>query len=72
MFDSCILNMMYDEFMKNFFLADSRELVAVRLNLSPEPKKVYSFFLDMIYVEFMKNCFLADSRELVAVRLSGC
>ena len=31
MFDSYFLDMMYVEFMKNFLLADSRELVAVRL-----------------------------------------
>ena len=30
-FDSYFLDMMYVEFMKNFLLADSSELVAVRL-----------------------------------------
>ena len=30
-FDSYILDMMYVEFMKNFLLADSSELMAVRL-----------------------------------------
>ena len=30
-FDSYFLDMMYVEFMKNFLLADSRELMAVRL-----------------------------------------
>ena len=30
-FDSCILDMLYVEFMKNFLLADSSELMAVRL-----------------------------------------
>ena len=32
-FDSYFLDMMYVEFMKNFLLADSRELLAVRLIL---------------------------------------
>ena len=31
MFDSYFLDMMYVEFMKNFLLAESSELVAVRL-----------------------------------------
>ena len=63
--------MMYVEFMKNFLLADSSELMAVRLNhfglLSP--KTFYSKFLHMLYVAFMKNFLIADLSELIAVRL---
>ena len=33
-FDSYILDMMYVEFMKNFLLADSSELLAVKLILA--------------------------------------
>ena len=62
--------MMYVEFMKNFLLADSDELIAVRLiPASLSPKTFDSYFLDMMYVEFMKNFLLADSSELMAVRL---
>ena len=57
--------------MKNFLLADSSELLAVRLDhfglLSP--KTFYSKFLHMLYVAFRKNFLLADSSELMAVRL---
>ena len=67
---------MYVELMKNFLLADSKELMAVRL-ISPfwahfallSPKTFHSYFLDMMYVEFMKNFLLVDSSELMAVRL---
>ena len=63
--------MMYVEFMKNFFLADSSELMAVRLDhfglLSP--KTFYSKFLHMLYVAFMENFLIADLSELMAVRL---
>ena len=62
--------MMYVEFMKNFLLADSSELMAVRLILASwDPKTSDSYFVDMMYVEFMKNFLLADSSELMAVRL---
>ena len=61
---------MYVEFMKNFLLADSSELMAVRLILASwAQKQVIPTFLDMMYVEFMKNFLLADSSELMAVRL---
>ena len=50
--------MMYVEFMKNFLLADSSELMAVRLLT---PKTFESYFLDMMYFEFMKNFLLPDS-----------
>ena len=66
--------MMYVEFMKNFLLGDSSELMA------PEPRRLIhfrllsaktfdSYSLDMMYVEFMKNFLLADSSELMAVRI---
>ena len=61
--------MMYVEFMKNFLLADSSELMAVRLNPAPEPKTFDPSFLDIMYVDFMKNFLLADSSELMAVRV---
>ena len=62
--------MMYVEFMKNFLLAYSSELMAVRLILaSSSPKTSDSYFVDMMYVEFMKNFLLADSSVLMAVRL---
>ena len=39
-FDCKFLHMFCGEFMKNFLLADSSELMAVRLILAPEPKNV--------------------------------
>ena len=55
-----LLDMMYDEFMKNFFLADSSELLAFRLILASwAQKRLIPTFLDMMYVEFMKNFHLA-------------
>ena len=67
-FDSYFLDMMYVEFMKNFLLAYSSELMALDSDLL-SPKTFDSYFLDMMYVEFMKNFPLADSSELMAVRL---
>ena len=62
--------MMYVEFMKNFLLADSSELMAVRLILASwAQKQKNSYFVDMMYVESMKNFLLADSSELMTVRL---
>ena len=62
--------MMYVEFMKNFLLADSSKLVAVRLILASwAQKQVIPIFVEMMYVEFMKNFLLADSSALMAVRL---
>ena len=70
MFDSYFLDIMYVEFMKNFLLADSRELMAVRvISGLLSPKTFDSYFLDMMYVEFMKNFLLAYSNELMAVKL---
>ena len=57
--------MMYVEFMKNYFLADSSEMDSFR----PDEPKNDSYFLDMMHVEFKKNVVLADSFELMAVRL---
>ena len=69
-FDSYFRDMMYVEFMKNIPLADSSELIAVRvISASWAPKTFDSYFLDMMYVEFMKNFVLADWSELMAVRL---
>ena len=62
--------MMHVEFMKNFLLANSSDLMAVRFISASSAKKTFdSIFLDMMYVEFMKNYVLADSSELMAVRL---
>ena len=61
--------MMYVEFIKNFTLADSTELLLLDSFLPPDPKTFDSYFLDMMYVEFMKNIVLADFSELLAVRL---
>ena len=64
--------MMHVEFMKNFLLANSSDLMAFRFIRPPQPKKTFdSYFLDMIYVEFMKNFLLADSSEMMAVRLNS-
>ena len=60
---------MYVEFMKNFLLADSSELMAVRVISTSWAKTFDSYFLDMMYVEFMKNFLLADPGELMAVRV---
>ena len=62
--------MMYVEFIKNFFLGDSSELMGVWVISPSRAKKTFDFhFLDMMYVEFIKNCFLADSSELMGVRV---
>ena len=61
---------MHVEFMKNFLLANSSDLMAVRFISASSAKKTFdSYFLDMIYVGFMKNFLLADSSQLMAVRL---
>ena len=62
---------MYVEFMKNFLLADSSELMAVRLDYFGllSPKTFYSKFLHMLCVAFMKNFLIAHWSELMAVRL---
>ena len=61
--------MIYVVFMKNFLLADSSELLAVRLISASWAKRGLSYFRDKMYVECMKNFLLADSSELMAVRL---
>ena len=56
--------------MKNFLLADSSELMAVRTHFGLLREKTFdSYFFDMIYVELKKNFLLADSNELMVVRL---
>ena len=48
--------MMYVDFMKNFLLADSSELMAFGLILASWAQKTSdSYFVDMMHVEFMKN-----------------
>ena len=66
---SHFLDMMYVEFMKIFFLADSSELICVRVISASWVNNVYSHFLEMMYVEFIKNFFLDDSSELICVRV---
>ena len=62
--------MVYVEFMKNIHLADSNEVMVVRLISDYSAKKnVYSYYLDMMYVEFIKNIYLADSKKLMVDRL---
>ena len=56
--------MMYVEFMKNFLLADSSELMAARLILTSwAQKRLISYFLDMMYVEFMKTSRLFERAD---------
>ena len=70
MFDSYFLDLVYDEFMKNFFLANSSELMGVWLISASSAQKPFdSYFIDIMYVEFMKKFVLADSSELFAVWL---
>ena len=60
-FDSCFLEIMYVEFTKNLYLANSNKLIAVRLISATSAQKTFdSSFLDILYVEFMKNFKLAD------------
>ena len=62
--------MMYVEFMKNFLLPNSSELMAVRFILASSAKKrLISYFLDMMFVGFKNDFLLADSSAVMAVRL---
>ena len=62
--------MMYVGFMKNFLLADSSDLKAVRFISVSSAKITFDlYFRGMIYVEFMKNFLLSDSSVSMAVRL---
>ena len=62
--------MMYVEFMKNFLLPNSSELMAVRFILaSSNKKRLISYFLDMMFVGFKNDFLLADSSRVMAVRL---
>ena len=58
---------------KKFFLADSRELISVRVIsgswAQKRPKTFDSHFLDMMYLEFMKTFFLPD---MMYERTDGC
>ena len=68
-FDSYLLDMMNVEFMTNFSLVDSSELMAVESFRPYHPKTFDSYFLDMMYVEFMKNFLIVDSSGLLAFGL---
>ena len=70
MFDPYFLDLMYVEFMKNFHIAHSNELLSVTLiSASTTQPTTHSNFLDIMYVEFMKNFHIADSNELFSVTL---
>ena len=56
-FDSHFLDMMYVEFIKKIFLADSIELMGVSHFGLLSQKTFDCYFLDMMYVAFMKNFF---------------
>ena len=61
--------MMYVEFMKNIHLADSNEVMVVRLISDSEPKNV-SLLLSRDGVSRVhKNFHLTDSKEVMAFRL---
>ena len=61
--------MMYVEFMKNFFLADSRGVFAVGLILASEPKNKWFLLCRHDVRRGHENFLLADSSDLMAVRL---
>ena len=62
--------MMYVEFIQNFFLAYSHEVMGVRvISASLAQKLWFPLSLHIMYVEFMKNFFLTDSSELMGVRV---
>ena len=63
------LDMMYVEFMTNFFSPIRASWWLLDSFRHPEPKTFDPYFLDMMYVDFMKNFLLPDSSELMAVRL---
>ena len=68
-FDSYFLDMMYVEFMNNFSLADSSEMMAWTHFGVLGPKTFHYYYMGMMYIEFMKNFLLADSCELMAVKV---
>ena len=62
--------MLYVEFMKNFLLANPRELLAVRvISVLLSQKTFDSYFVDMIYVEFHKKFSSLRFEELFGVTL---
>ena len=64
--------MVYVDFMKNFYLAHSKKLMAVRLISASSAQETFDwYFLDMVYVELTKNFHLADSNEVMPVRLTS-
>ena len=61
---------LYVEFVKHFSLADSSQLMAVRLiSASWAQKRLTATSYTMVYVEFMKNIHLVDSNEVMVVTL---
>ena len=68
-FDSYFLDMMYAEFMKNFLLANSSEMMAVRLmSASWAQKRLIPTFLKWCTSSAWKIFFSPISSELLAVR----
>ena len=62
--------MVYLDFIKNFHLADLKEVMAIRLISANWANETFdSYFVDMVYVEFMRNIHLTDSSEVMAVIL---
>ena len=68
-FDSYFLDMMYVEFMKKFFLADSSELLGVRLISTSWAKKLWLLLSRHHVRRVHEKYLLADSSELMGVRL---
>ena len=61
---------MYVDFIKKFHLADSKDVMAVRLISSYSTQKTFdSYFLEMMYVEFIENFYLIVSNQLMTVSL---
>ena len=73
LFDSYFVDMMHDEFMKNFLSRqfERSDGCKIHFGLLCPKKRLFMiyYFVDMMCVGFMKNFLLADSSELMAVRL---
>ena len=61
--------MMYVEFIKNFFLADSRELMGVRIISASWAKNVWFPLSRHDVPRVHEKFFLPDSSELMGVRI---
>ena len=61
--------MMYVEFIKKFFLADSRELMGVKVISASWSKNVWFPLSRHDVPGFLENFFLSDSSELMGVTI---